>query len=400
MMRDLGIEFQRQGYEVTILTPSDAVLPTREITMEDNVRVVRVRTAKIKGTPNTLRALREAGLSATLWRRAKDFFLANKVDLILIYSPTIFWGTLARRLKSLWNCPAYLILRDIFPQWAVDAGILRKGLVWRYFRKKEMDLYELAECIGVESPANLKYFAQTFPHRQYGLEVLYNWTRDAERPPVSDRYRKALGLQDAILFLYGGNLGLVQDLDNLVRLAKRVAPYKKIHFLLVGDGSEAARIDRAIADNGLSNINVLPALPHGEYAALLSEADVGLVSLDRRLKTHNVPGKLLGYVTAGKPVLASVNAGNDLFPMLESHKAGLCVLNGEDDALADAALALANDPQLRLAMGENSRSLLDRFFSVRTAALQIASRFPAPVVAKRMPRVESANPAPFQEVIS
>jgi O26-antigen biosynthesis N-acetyl-L-fucosamine transferase len=375
LMHDLGVEFRRQGHEVTVLTPSDTISETFELRIEDGLRVARVKTGRIKGTAKLFRAFREARLSAALWRGARHFLLANQNDLIVFYSPTIFFGALVRRLKAQWGCPAYLILRDIFPQWALDAGILRKGLAWRYFRKKEIEQYGVADLIGVQSPANLEYFAQNFAERPYRLHVLYNWASLDRRDLPSNGYRERLGLQGKVVFLYGGNVGVAQDLDNIIRLAVRLTRHDQIHFLLVGDGSEVFRLKRVIAEENLLNIQVLPPVPEQEYMSMVSEADVGLISLDQRLKTHNLPGKLLGYMHCGKPVLASVNPGNDLFDLLEKHQAGFCVANGNDDNLFAAALKLANDPELRTRMGKNSRALLERLFSVEEAAQKVISHF-------------------------
>jgi O26-antigen biosynthesis N-acetyl-L-fucosamine transferase len=139
----------------------------------------------------------------------------------------------------------------------------------------------------------------------------------------------------------------------------------------VGDGSEAARLKMSLAENGPHTVQILPAVSHREYLAMLSEFDVGLLSLDRRLKTHNVPGKLLGYMYWSKPTLASINSGNDLFEILEKNGAGLCVLNGDDEGLAQAALRLANDANLRTSIGRNARQLLEQDFSVEHAVTQI-----------------------------
>jgi glycosyltransferase involved in cell wall biosynthesis len=375
LIHDLGVEFRRQGHEVTILTPSDTICKPFQVSTEDGLRIARVKTRTIKSRTKLFRAVREARLSATLWGPAKSFLLANPADLIVFYSPTIFFGPLVQRLKSHWGCPAYLILRDIFPQWAVDAGILRKGLVWRYFRRKEIEQYAVADLIGVESPANLEYFAREFPKKPYRLQVLYNWAKLNGRDLPSTGYRERLSLHGKVVFFYGGNLGVVQDLDNIIRLAKRLTPQKQIHFLLVGEGSEVSKLERMIAEKDLSNIQILSAVPQQQYMSMLSEADVGLISLDRRLRTHNVPGKLLGYINCGKPVLASVNPGNDLFEILEKDQAGFCLLNGDDDGLYAAALMLAKDPELRTSMGNNSRKLLERLFSVDAAVRQIMKHF-------------------------
>jgi glycosyltransferase involved in cell wall biosynthesis len=374
LIHDLGVEFDRQGHDVTILAPSDAISCDLEVTTEDGLRVVRAQTKKIKGTSRMFRAIREARLSVILWRKAKDYLLANPKDLIVFYSPTIFFGALVKRLKQQWHCPAYLILRDIFPQWAVDATILRKGLVWRYFRMKEIEQYGGADFIGVESPANLKYFAQNFRNKPYHLEVLYNWATTERREFRSTCYRQRLGLEGKVVFLYGGNLGVVQDLDNFVRLARSLQEHKHVRILLVGEGSEAARLEKLIKQMNLSNIQILDTVPQEDYMSMLAEADVGLISLDHRLKTHNLTGKLLGYLQTGKPVLASVNPGNDLFDILGHYGVGFCVLNGEDEALYAAALRLANDPELRANMGKKGRRLLEELFSAESTVRQITEK--------------------------
>jgi glycosyltransferase involved in cell wall biosynthesis len=376
-MRDLALEFRRRNHEVTVLTPSDRISTNLEIANEEGLQVVRVRSRKIKGAPNILRAAEEIRLSSLTWRRARRFLLAHPADLIVFYSPTIFWGALVKRLKSLWGCRAYLILRDIFPAWAVDAGVLRKGLIYRFFRRREIQQYDVADCIAVQSPANLTYFCREFAARRYPVEVLYNWASSHEEDLPATHYRKQLGLEGKVIFLYGGNLGVANDVDNIVRLAARLSREEHIHFLLVGDGSEAARLKRSVAENGLHNLQILPPVNHREYLAMLSECDVGLLSLDRRLKTHNVPGKLLGYMYWSKPTLASINPGNDLFEILEKNNAGLCVLNGDDESLALAVLRLANDANLRASIGKNARRLLVQGFSVEHAVSQIFSHLGA-----------------------
>jgi glycosyltransferase involved in cell wall biosynthesis len=376
-MHDMAMELHRQKHEVIVLTPSDRISSNVEVTREFGSQVVRVKTRNIKGAWRAFRALEESRLSSVLWRRAKSFLLQHPVDLILFYSPTIFWAPLVRRLKSHWHCPAYLILRDIFPAWAVDAGLLRKGLIYRFFHRKEILQYEVADRIAVQSPANLRYFAREFPSHRYHLEVLYNWISLRMEDSLVTNYRDQLGLRGKVVFVYGGNLGVAQDVDNIVRLAQRLVQNGHIHFLLVGEGSEVPRLRRLLVEKSLHNIQILPSVRPPEYLAMLSEFDVGLLSLDRRLKTHNVPGKLLGYMYWCKPTLASINPGNDLFEILGKNQAGVCLLNGDDDGLCAAALRLANDPDLRSRMGKNARGLLERLFSVEAAVAQIMNAFQA-----------------------
>jgi glycosyltransferase involved in cell wall biosynthesis len=372
LVHDLGAEFRDRGHEVIILAPSELISEQIEVSIESGMQIARVKSGKIKGATNFCRALNEIRLSNTLWKRGEQFLRSHPCDLIVFYSPTIFFGALVRRLKALWRCPSYLIIRDIFPQWAVDTGLLRKGMVYYYFRKKELEQYAAADVIGVQSPANLKYFDARFPEKPYKLEVLLNWTMMNQQILSKANFREQLGLQEKIVFFYGGNIGVAQDMDNIVRLAASVKIDPRIHFLLVGEGSEVDRLNGLIRERGLVNIRILPSVSQEKYWAMLSEFDVGLMSLDRRLQTQNIPGKLLGYMFHSMPILASLNPDNDLQELLEQSGSGLCSLNGDDEKFRENALKLC-DPDLRKQIGGSARLLLERDFSVASTADKILS---------------------------
>lgn len=376
LVHDLGVQFIRDGHEVTVLTPSDSAATGLVVSMEDRISVVRAKTGNLKNVSKAIRGWRESRLSATLWRRAQDFFRSHPCDLIITYSPSIFFAALVHRLKALWKCPSYLVLRDIFPKWAVDAGILRKGLLYRYFRRIELLQYAGADVIGVESPGNLRYFTGEFPDKDYRLEVLFSWSDIQEHPYTRTSYRLQLGLQGKVVFFYGGNIGVAQDMDNILRLATSLSGREDTFFLLVGSGSEVPRIISEIESRGLRNIAIRPPVSQAEYLSMLLEFDVGLVSLDRRLSTNNLPGKLFGYMACGIPILASINPGNDLAELLHETDSGIACENGDDQSLREAAVRLAGQGELRDRMGKNARLLLENRFSVQAAAAQILSHFP------------------------
>jgi glycosyltransferase involved in cell wall biosynthesis len=385
-IHDLGAEFLRHGHEVTVLTTTHEIAQDLEVSMQSGVRVARVKTPQIKGASNLRRGFNEIRISALVWRKAGEFLSRHPADLIVFYSPTIFWGALVSRLKAMWHCRSYLILRDIFPEWAVDAGVLKRGLTYRFFRKKEAEQYGAADVIGVQSEGDLAYFGRNFAVGRFQLEVLFNWTKLEESNPQKTQIRLRLGLVNKIVFFFGGNIGIAQDIDNLLRLAASFAGDSRIFFLIVGEGSETRRLDATIAARRLTNIRMLPPVEQREYISMVSEFDIGLISLDRRLKNHNIPGKLLSYFYWGLPVLASISAGSDLFALLEGNQAGICVANGDDEGLRAAALQLANDPDLRHRMGRNGRLLLEEKFSVESAAQQILQYLPRSVLSLE-PRV-------------
>ena len=373
LVHDLAVEFHRQGHEIIITAPDDALTAPSQVTVEQGLTVLRVRSCPIKGAQRITRAINEIKLSSIIWKAGKPFFKSNRCDLIVLYAPSIFFASLIKKLKKLWSCKAYLIQRDIFPQWAVDTGEMKEGLICRFFRLKERQHYAAADIIGVQSPENLKYFSEHGFADKYNFEVLYNWTTTNEKKILRGNYRQKLGLQDKVVFFYGGNIGVAQDMDNIVRLAENMRDNSLVHFLLVGEGSEVPRLKTMIKEKKMSNITIHPAVSQQEYLGMLSQFDIGLISLDHQLKTHNFPGKMLGYMYFSMPILACINPGNDLKQIIEESNAGFICLAGEHRVFCDYAERLVADADLRRKMGNNARTVLEKTFSVSRAVSQILS---------------------------
>jgi glycosyltransferase involved in cell wall biosynthesis len=112
LINDLATEFSNRGHDVTVVAPDHATEADLQRDDDDKIRVIRVKTGEIRGVPRILRGYREITLSKILWKRAKYFFNENTFDLIIYYSPTIFFGPLVKRLKRMFGCPAYLILPE------------------------------------------------------------------------------------------------------------------------------------------------------------------------------------------------------------------------------------------------------------------------------------------------
>ena len=375
LVKDLADELVRRGIIVTVLVPSLHVSKSCEVSAEDGLEVVRVRTSKTKGAGKLLRGLREIRFSLQIWRRARPILSGRTFNLIIFFSPTIFFGSLVERLKKQFACPAYLVLRDLWTQFMLDVGELRPGLAYRYLLRFEQNQYSAADVIGVQSPGDLHYFADLHIPNSPQTEVLFNWYAARQPEHNGSSYRGRLGLTDRIIFFFGGNFGVAQDPLNVLRLANALKGKPHVHFLLVGWGSHLPEIRETISRWELTNITLLDTVPQDHFIAMMSEVDVGLISLDRRFKTNNVPGRLLAYLAAGLPVLASVNSSNDLFAILNQNGVGYCCRNGDDESLQEYALALASDAGLRAILGQRGRVLIEALFSPRHAAEQILGHF-------------------------
>jgi glycosyltransferase involved in cell wall biosynthesis len=367
-MRDLARELAALGQRPTVIVPAQELGSRWTLEHDAGVEVLRIRAPRTKDIGRVRRVIAEALLPFVLRRGLARSPLADtRWDGVVWYSPTIFFGPLVRALKRRSRCRGYLILRDLFPDWAVDAGLLRKGLAYRFFKLVERYQYASAEVIGVQTPANVPLLQAQAQRRR--VEVLNNWLSDATAVPTAAPVFARR--PDTITFVYAGNMGAAQGMDSLVELAARLAARDDLAFLFVGRGTEVARLKQRVAELALPRVEFRDEVEPWEVPALLAACDVGLIALDPRHTTHNIPGKFLTYLRAGLPVLAHINPGNDLAEVIESEEVGLACTDGSVERLRSLAERIADDAPLRARMAARGRALSEREYSTRAAANKV-----------------------------
>ncbi|GJM61491.1 glycosyltransferase family 4 protein [Persicobacter diffluens] len=369
MMHELAQELMTQGHVVTVLTPSSSLKRRCSLEKIDGVSVLYFRSGKIKNTNKIRRAVNESLLSFRAYWSCAEFFKSNPQDLIVAYSPSIFFGHLVARLKKLWNAQSYLILRDFFPQWAIDSELMKEGsLIHKYFQFFENKNYSVADRIGIMSPSNERYFRESeFSEK---VEVLYNWVKPMEYQREDDYWRDKYNLKNKTVFFYGGNIGFAQEMKCLLDLAFELRGHPEAMFIFVGDGDEVPLLKGLVAEHKLTNVLIFPPVDQKTYLEMLNEADVGLIHLNRNHTSHNFPGKVLSYFNLNKPVLGAVNVGNDLKDVINKANAGYISDSGDLGSLKENALRLLSAKN-RKQKGENGKKLLLELFDVQVTAQKI-----------------------------
>lgn len=376
-LRDLAQEFVRQGHEPVMMVPAENLGKAWSTEVLGGVQVLRLAAPRTRNISYIRRTIGEALLSFTmLYGIRKSPFRSEQWDAIVWYAPSIFFGPLVSVLKRSSKCPSYLILRDLFPEWAVDLGLLRKGLAYRFFKLVARYQYSVADTIGVQSPSNLAYLADWVMKPGRRLEVLQNWL--AVAPDRGSSISVAAGsLAGRTIFVYIGNMGVAQGMDIFLDLADSLKSRRDIGFLFVGRGSDAPRLRADAAARTLDNILFRDEVDSSEMSGLLAQCHIGLVALDPRHKTHNVPGKFLTYMQAGLPVLARINAGADLVDLIEREGVGRAYVGASVTDLRQIAEELADDVAGRKQMSANGRILSQRMFSPAAAVQQIVAALSA-----------------------
>ncbi|MDX6017295.1 glycosyltransferase family 4 protein [Shewanella indica] len=374
MFHELALELKRLGHEPIIITPSHGKQQQRlAIEQFEGIEVWRFRSSQMRGRGKVQRTITETLLSLNAYLALKSSRNVKLFDACVNYSPTIFFGPLMHWLKRNFGTYNYLVLRDMFPQWVIDEGLISaRSPIASYFRFFEKINYNASDAIGLMSPANVKYFSMLHP-TYHNLQVLRNWA-DVNPKSFSTSLidiRKKCQLDDKVIYFYGGNIGHAQDMGNLLRLVESMQAHSEAHFLFIGQGDEFELVESTKANLGLDNLTLLPSITQDEYKEVLTQVDVGLFSLARTHKAHNFPGKLLGYMVQSLPILGSVNQGNDVIEFINDQGAGKAYINGEDQLLYEAALMLLQDQALRKEMGIKAYEVLKASFSVQAAASQI-----------------------------
>jgi glycosyltransferase involved in cell wall biosynthesis len=378
MLHELAVELVSRGHEVVIISPGEIKQPQSLCRFElDHVDVWKFRCRPLRGISHIQRAINETLLSWSAYRAISESKLDTRFDLVINYSPTIFFGPLMRWVRGK-GAFVYLVLRDFFPQWAIDEGLIKSGsLVERYFRFFERLNYQASDVIGIQSPANIPVFEQIVWPRHFPTEVLFNWA--APLPLIDDSFGRSfiegLGLKDKFIYFYGGNIGHAQDIPYILRLADSLRSYEGVHFLILGQGDQYKNISLQIHEMELTNTTLAPSVTQDEYRSLLTQVDVGVFTLASSHRSHNFPGKILGYLAQGLPVLGAVNSGNDLIEIVNEAGAGRVTINGEYERFVQDAVLIYEDAAARQLMQSNAKVLIARQFSVVAAADQILNRY-------------------------
>jgi glycosyltransferase involved in cell wall biosynthesis len=372
-LRDLAREFVSQGHALTVMLPAPGLDAPWRMDVVDGARVLRLRAPQTKDVGYVRRAIGEFTLPyAMLWNLRRSPFWRERWDGIAWYSPTIFFGPLVALLKKMSVCKGYLIVRDIFPDWALDMGILSRGLPYFLFTVVAKYQYSIADVIGVQTPGNLRYFRAWSSKPARRVEVLQNWLGETTQGHCSIRISQT-PLADRKIFVYAGNMGVAQGVDVFLQLAERMRRRSDVGFLFVGRGTEVERLADAAKARKLDNVLFHDEIDPEEIPELYAQCHVGLIALDPRHKTHNIPGKFLTYMQGGLPVLAAINRDNDLIQVIEVERVGCATSVRSAEVLELRAEELLRSLNADPFVATRCIALFERAFSPQIAVRQIVA---------------------------
>lgn len=324
---DLMRKFRDEGHNVYVVTPLERRYKQKTSLRENHgISILGVKTLNIQKTN-----LIEKGIATLLveyqFLNAINKYIDNiKFDLVLYSTPPITFTKVIKSIKRRDNSFSYLLLKDIFPQNAVDINLIKEnGLLHKLFTKKEKKLYKESDFIGCMSPANVNYVLKHNPFiNPNQIEVNPN-SMDLKGFNAVDRseIRKKYSIpENKLIFVYGGNLGKPQGIDFLIECLKANANRNDAYFIIAGSGTEYSKLYNWIAQEKPSNIKLFDFLPRNEYDNLIKACDAGMIFLDNRFTIPNYPSRLLAYLENKMPILAATDINTDIGKIAEENGYG------------------------------------------------------------------------------
>jgi glycosyltransferase involved in cell wall biosynthesis len=266
-------------------------------------------------------------------------------DVVLAVVPSLLAALVAQSKARRWNVPCVVWVQDLMGYAVAQSGLGGK-LSSRLTQAAETSLVRRADSVVTIHDK----FAQHM--RDSGVDMdravlIRNWAHTETTIASKNAARRTFGWPHGdVVALHTGNMGLKQDLGNVVTAAKLARDASKgIRFVLVGDGSQRSHLESM--SEGIENLTMLPPVHEGMYPELLAAADVLLVNERPSSVDMSLPSKLTSYCLAGQPIVAAVPNNGATAREVQSSGAGIVIQPGDPAGLLSAVERVAGDPVLR-----------------------------------------------------
>ncbi len=319
---DLLREFTKCNYQVFVISPVERRKKQKtRVLKEKNTTILKLKIGNIQKINLIEKGISTIKIEPQFIFGIKKYFSDVKFDLVIYSTPPITFCNAISFIKKRDNAKTYLLLKDIFPQNAVDMGMMSKtgfkSILYKFFRKKEKKLYDISDRIGCMSQANVNYIVKhnkELDSRKVeicpnSIEVIDKSLDENEKVIIRNKYKIPINKK---VFIYGGNLGRPQGIDFLIKCIASQKNNKEVFFLIIGDGTEYKKLENYIIYGHQENLKLLRKLDKNEYDTLVASCDIGLIFLDYRFTIPNFPSRILSYMQAKLPVLACTDPNTDL----------------------------------------------------------------------------------------
>ena len=354
---DLIQELKNFGNKITVVSIDSSLKPFQiKKVRQKNIDLIYIGSFQLYNVNILRKGLVILSLPFFMKRAIKKIDI-SKYDVILYETPPITWAGIVKEVKNKNKIKSFLMLKDIFPQNAVDIGLMKKNnFIFKYFKRKEKLLYEVSDYIGCMSKGNMKYILENNP-KILKEKICYfpNTKKDTGNGNINLKKEK-------LQFIYGGNMGLPQGVLNIAPAISYFKNNEDIEFIFIGKGTEWNKINEYFKKQ--KNVKVLESLPREEYEKLLSSCDVGFIFLDSRFTIPNYPSRTLAYLEKGIPIIAATDKNTDIKDLILDNGVGLWSCSDDINSLIENIRIMKENKEKRQEFSKNARELFLKEFQV------------------------------------
>lgn len=376
---DLAEALYEAGHEVVVAVSEQTRNLNQSIMKKERgFDVLRIVTGNYYDVGLIEKGITTLRIPSLMKKGISKYLLTSEFDFILYEAPPVTNAALVSWAKKKFKCKSYLMLKDIFPQNAVDIGMMKKsGLIYKFFQRKEKQLYDSADIIGCMSEGNRKYILEhNSSIKENKVEIFPNTKKITSNYMTNKSFmREKLSIpKESCVFLFGGNMGKPQYVDLLCEAIVDCKDNQNIFFLFIGRGTERYKLEETIKNKKIKNAHVLENLPRDEYEQITKECNVGLITLDPRFTIPNYPSRILSYMEYAKPVLAATDRVTDLKDLIHDSRSGEWVWSGDKKAFI-AAIKRMSTSHLLDNIGNNGRDFIERNFNIDKSVQTLEKHF-------------------------
>lgn len=287
----------------------------------------------------------------------------KKVDIVMGTTPPIFQAISAWITSVIHHRPFLLEVRDLWPAFAIDIGVLRNPLLIVLSCWLEKFLYNRANHILLNSPAYRDYLIDRGISKEKITLIPNGVNPEMFDPSASgEQLRQQWDLQDKFVVTYAGALGMANDIPTILRAAQKLQEEPAIHFLLVGDGKERKNLEQQAQQMALTNVTFTGPCSKAMIPSVLAASDVCVATLKNiPMFRTTYPNKVFDYMAAGRPTILAIDGV--IRKVIDASGGGIFVPPGDDHSLSIAVTSLYNHRSQVQSMGEASRSYVVKHFN-------------------------------------
>ncbi|WP_294085878.1 glycosyltransferase family 4 protein [Pseudoalteromonas sp.] len=372
MLKELAQQLVAQGHQVTVITgfpnhPRGEVFGgyKKQWVLEEQLNGIRVLRCWLATSPKRSVLDRVMTFLSFTFTSGLALLRRTKPDLIFGVMQPLSVGVTLPLLAKVKKAKLILNVQDLHPDVPIELGMIKNPLMIKLLRAVERYGYKKADGLAVICEPFKNHCAERGAKAD-NIAVIPNWLDLDEIKPQSriNEFRTELGLsEDDFVMLFAGTVGWVSGAGIMIEVAEQLKDLKQVKIVFVGEGPLVPELKQAVADKQLNNVLFAPFQPREKLNQVQAMSDLSVVSMHKGKGSHSVPSKVLGYMAAGRALIASVDSDSETANMIKSAGAGWITPAEDALAMARQIKEILADPNALKQRGQSGRSYLEQHFT-------------------------------------